>query len=158
MQDAATWVAFNLPVGVVMTLIDNNTPVESGHLVWELRNCGRCIDLVGTGQTEAVDLTQCNMNDCVSSFFWRKVDLAQGAIELFDDVNFQGNRSTLFLGEWPMGTAVSLENWWLRGRVSSVRWHMLDDRQTVALFSNTDGTGALIPTSRVGDGPRRSRT
>jgi len=142
MQDQATWVAFNLPVGIVMTLMDDNvTQVDAGHQVWELRNCGRCIDLIGTGKTEAVDLTQCNMNDCVSAFFYREVDLAMGAVELYDDANFKGNRNVIFLGEWPLATAISLDGWWLRNRVTSVRWTMLDDRQTVDLFSNTDGTG-----------------
>lgn len=141
MQDAATWIAFNLPVGVVMTLMDNDIPVKAGDPVWNLKNCGRCIDLVGTGQTESVDLTQVNMNDCISSFFWRRVDLNLGAIELYDDVDFKGNRLTLFLAEWPVGTIIPLSDWWLNDRVSAVRWTMLHDLQTVALFENTDGTG-----------------
>lgn len=32
------------------------------------------------------------MSDCVSAFFWRLVDLDLGAIELFDDSDFNGNR------------------------------------------------------------------
>jgi hypothetical protein len=134
-------VAFNLPVGSVMTLMDNVVTVASGDLPTDFKNCGRCIDLVGTGQTEGVDLTQCNMNDCVSAFIWREVDLDMGAIELFDDINFGGNRTTLFLGEWPLDKVISIGDWWLNDRVSSVRWHMLNDLQTVALFENADGSG-----------------
>ncbi|RZL89609.1 MAG: hypothetical protein EOP82_18910 [Variovorax sp.] len=75
MQDGATYVAFNLPVATVVTLMDNDVAPKAGAPVMDLGQCGRCIDLVGTGQTEAVDLTKVNMNDCVSSFFWRTVDL-----------------------------------------------------------------------------------
>ena len=55
MFDNATFVSFNLPVGTVMTLMDNVTPVPGGHTVSDLSNCGRCVDLVGTGQTEGVN-------------------------------------------------------------------------------------------------------
>jgi hypothetical protein len=141
MFDQATYVAFNLPVGTVMTLMDNVQPVQAGKTVADLSGCGRCIDLVGTGKTEAVDLMQVNMNDCVSSFFWREVDLNLGAIEVFDDVNFAGNRSTIFLSEWNSGAIYSIADWWLQDRISSVRWRTLGDRQTAVLFDNYDGTG-----------------
>ena len=140
MQDAATWVAFNLPVGTVVTLMDNATPADDGIQPWDLRDCGRCVDLVGTGTTVAVDLVACNMNDCVSAFFWRKVNLDVGAIELFDDDDFKGNRTTLFLSEWPYGKAHSIDRWWLAGRVSSARWKSLQDTQSAGLFSTADGT------------------
>lgn len=139
-QDGATFVAFNLPVGTVLTLMDNVVPMSNGQ-VWNLRDCGRCVDLVGTGTTEAVDLTAVNMNDCVSGFFWRQVDFNLGAIELFEDADFRGTRSTIFLGEWPSGTVHSLDGWWLKDAASSVRWMMLNDRQTASLFDDADGGG-----------------
>jgi hypothetical protein len=141
MFDQATYIAFNLPVGTVMTLMDNVQSVQAGKTVADLSGCGRCIDLVGTGRTEAVDLPQVNMNDCISSFFWREVDLDLGAIEVFDDVNFGGNRSAIFLSEWNSGTIYSIADWWLQDRISSVRWKTLGDRQTAALFDNVDGSG-----------------
>jgi hypothetical protein len=141
MFDQATYVAFNLPVGTVMTLMDNVQSVQAGKTVADLSGCGRCVDLVGTGRTEAVDLMQVNMNDCVSSFFWREVDLDLGAVEVFDDVNFAGNRSTIFLSEWNSGTLYSISDWWLQDRISSLRWKTLGDRQTAVLFDNTDGSG-----------------
>jgi hypothetical protein len=140
--DSATYVAFNLPVGTVMTLMDNIASVEQTFTVANLRQCGRCVDLVGTGKTEAVNLVAVNMNDCVSSFFWRKVDLDLGAIELFEDDNFQGGRSTLFLSEWNTGTVYSLSEWWLQDKISSIRWKMLKDRQTAQFFDNADGSGS----------------
>lgn len=141
MNDQATFVAFNLPVGTVMTLTNDVASVPAGKTVADLSGCGPCVDLVGTGKTEAVDLRAVNMNDCVSTFFWREVDLNLGAIELFDDTNFGGNRSTIFLSEWNSGTIYSITSWWLQDRISSVRWKTLGDRQTAILFDNADGTG-----------------
>ena len=140
MQDAATWVAFNLPVGTVMTLCDNFT-ATNGDPIMVMKNLGRCIDLVGTGQPQGVDLTKVNMNDCVSSFFWRTVDLGMGAIELYEDANFGGNRNVLFLSEWDEGKLQSITGWYLEDRVSSVIWNTLDDRQTASLYANGDGSG-----------------
>jgi hypothetical protein len=52
----ATFVAFNLAVGTVMTLMDNVQPVPATGTVADGSGCGPCIDLVGTGKMEAVDL------------------------------------------------------------------------------------------------------
>ena len=141
MTDQATYIAFNLPIGTVMTLMDNIVPVPSGGNVADLSGCGRSVDLVGTGKTEAVDLMADNENDCISSFFWRTVDLDIGAIELFGDINFGGNRSTIFLSEWNSGTIYSITTWWLQDQISSIRWRTLNDRQTAVMFDNQDGTG-----------------
>jgi hypothetical protein len=97
MQDQATFIAFNLPVGTVMTLMDGVVPPN-------VRFCGRCVDLVGTGKTESVNLMSINLNECLSGFSWRKVDLGLGATELFADDNFNGDRTTIFLRQWPSST------------------------------------------------------
>ena len=98
MQDQATFIAFNLPVGTVMTLMDGMVPQNA-------RFSGRCVDLVGTGKTESVNLRSINLNECLSGFSWRKVALDRGATELFADTNFNGDRTTIFLGQWPAATA-----------------------------------------------------
>jgi len=100
MQYQATVIAFNLPVGTVMTLMDGIVPPN------DLRFCGRFVDLVGTGKTEAVNLMTLNVNHRLSGFFWRKVNLDRGAIELFADTNFHGDRTTIFLGQWPSAKEV----------------------------------------------------
>ena len=141
LQDAVSWVAFNLPVGQVMTLMENFTPLAPGASVGDLSNCGRCIDLVGTGQTESVDLSRVNMNDCMSGFFWRNVDLSQGALELFDDANFGGNRNVIFLSEWPISATISIANWWLNDRVTSLRWDTVPAGKVIVLGENADGSG-----------------
>jgi hypothetical protein len=139
--DSATYIVFNLPIGTVMTLMDHVVPVESSCTIANLRGCGACVDLVGTGDTQLVDLRFINMNDCLSSFFWRKVDLNLGAIELFADANFQGSRCTLFLSEWSPEKIHSISEWWLQDNISSVRWKALTDLQTVQLFEHDDGSG-----------------
>jgi hypothetical protein len=139
-QDAATWVAFNLPEGTVMTLLDNDAPPGKNGCC-DLSKAGRVVDLVGTGRTEAVDLKQVNMNDCASAFFWRPVDLLMGAIELYEDQDFKGNRTVLFLSEWPSSKAASLSGWYIEDRLSSAKWDTLRDVQYAQLFQNSDGTG-----------------
>lgn len=140
MYKQATWAAFNLPAGTVMTLMENPTPVPAGKNVADLSNCGRCIDLVGTGATVAVDLNMANIGCCISMFFWRTVDFDLGAIELFENPQYLNNRNIIFLGEWNPGTIYSIRDWWIAGQVSSVRWTTLD-RATAALFQNVDGSG-----------------
>lgn len=143
--DSATYVAFNLPIGTVMTLMDNIQPLPAGKTAADLSGCGRCVDLVGTGNTESVDLGSVRMNDCVSSFFWRTVDLNMGAIEFFEDVDFNGGRTTIFPSEWNSGVTYSISDWWLTDAVSSVRWKSLNDRQIAVLSDNWDGTGNSFP-------------
>lgn len=140
MQDQATWVSFNLPVGTVVTLMDN-VPSSQNSNIADQSGYGRCVDLIGTGTTTGISLIDANMNDCVSAFFWRTVDLNQGAIVLYQDANFSGSRSAIFLSEWAANTVFSISNWYLQDRVSSITWETLQDRQSVRLFNNADGSG-----------------
>lgn len=140
MFDQASYVAFNLPVGTVMTLMDNVQPPSTTTVV-DVGGCGRCVDLIGTGKTEAIDLIAIGMNDCISSFFWRTVDLNMGAIELFEHNYFGGIRCVIFLSEWNPGTVYPINQWWLQDKISSVRWGSLMDRQVASLFENVDGSG-----------------
>ena len=139
-QDRATYVAFNLPIGTVMTLMDNFVPAGQGGVA-DLRYCGRTVDLVGTGRVESVNLVQRDMNDCVSAFFYRKVDMNMGCIELYDHDDFRGNCVKIFLSEWPSGTVHSVSDWHIQDRISSMRWNTLEDRISVSLFDNDDGSG-----------------
>ena len=148
-NDATTWIAFNLPLGSVMTLMDN-VVAQSSAGVSDLSYCGRTVDLCGTGQLETVDLQKVNMNDCVSAFFWREVDMDLGAIQLYEDLDFKGARSVIFLSEWNSGVPNSIENWYIGGKASSVRWNALNDRQSVVLFENKDGTAGVTRISRRG--------
>lgn len=139
MFDVATLVLYNLPIGVVVTLMDNVAPVKKGAPPADLSNCGRCVDLVGTGETVSLDLGDVNMNDCVSSWFWRDVDLSLGAIELFEDANYTGNYATVFLSEWTPTDVHSIAEWYLQDRISSVRWRSLFDRQDATLYKDVGG-------------------
>lgn len=155
-NDQSTWALFNLPVGTVMTLLENRPPIGNDRSVSDLISAGRSLDLVGVGKTVAVDLAKCGMNDCISSFWWRYVDLTMGAIELFADTNYGGNRSVLFFSEWNAGQLYSFNGWWIDNKASSIRWHTLDPRQTVSMwdvatgpdgansfYSNISGSGGI---------------
>jgi hypothetical protein len=71
MHDRATWLAFNLPAGTVVTMMTHYVAAADGN-VYNLKNCGPVVDLVGTGQTDGVDLTKIGMNDCISAWYWHK--------------------------------------------------------------------------------------
>lgn len=139
--DQARYVAFNLPVGVVLTLTDNIAPLGAGQNAADLSGCGVCVELVGTGQTEALDLMDAGADNCVSAFFWRAVDLELGAIELFQHTGFKGNRSILFLSDWSPGEVHSIGKWWMNDKVSSARWDTLSDRVSAALLEDAEGKG-----------------
>jgi len=138
MQDEATYIAFNLPVGTVMTMTEHLQALN-GHPVFDLRGCGKVIDLVGTGETVAIDLTKMGMNDCLSGFFWRRIDLQIGAIEIFEHANFGGCRTVLFLDDWAYSTLTPLNGWFVDDRASSARWASLDSTVAASLFNDVDG-------------------
>jgi len=141
----AAWVAFNLPVGRVMTLTRHHREIEDGYRLCDLREVAQVADLVGTGRTEAVDLAQIGLQDAVSSFFWRDVDLDMGAIELFCDADFKGNRTVLFLSEWPQGELHALADWVIEDRLGSTRWSTVMDMHYCDLFQHRDGLGKRYP-------------
>lgn len=103
-------------------------------------DAGCAIDLVGTGKTMGVELPSLGLNDCLSAFFWREVDLDVGAVELFADPDFNGTRTTIFLSEWSPDTVHPVNRWWLENKISSMRWRSLD-RQEVEFFNHIDGSG-----------------
>jgi hypothetical protein len=144
-NDTATYVAFNLPVGMVCTLMDNLISLKDGQNPADWSDCGRTFDLVGKGYTQYVNLCNVNLNDCFSAFTWRWVNLDMGFVEVFDDCNFGGNRSVIFLSEWPAGQTVSISRWWLQDRISSMRWPSLTfggaGVASVYWADNTDGSG-----------------
>lgn len=139
-RDTLTWVAWNLPVGMVVTLFDNLTN-DSNRRVGDLSSLGATIDLVGTGLPEATDLRKSNMNDMVSGFFWRNVDLDLGALEMFQDPRFGGVRQCLFLSEWDRDTTYNINDWFMNDSASSLRWTTLSDRASVTLFDDVGGGG-----------------
>ncbi|KAF7887517.1 hypothetical protein EAF00_009811 [Botryotinia globosa] len=139
--DKTSNILWNLPVGVVVTLVGGWAPGEDGKKVVDLSYGNTCLDLVGTGTTEGCELWTSGINDDLSFFFWRNVDLSIGAVELFADGNFTGRRTTIFLGEWESGKVHSFRNWGMNNTCSSLRWKSLGDRQTVTLYDAEDGKG-----------------
>jgi len=139
LQDQATYAAYNLPVGMVVTLMEHFASRATS--IGDLRGFGRCVDLVGTGQTQGVDLIAVNMNDCVSAYFWRTVNLDTGAVELFEHENFNGNRNVIFLSEWKNNVINPMTGWWLEDKVSSIKWSTLRKENSVTFFANANASG-----------------
>jgi len=147
--DHATWVAYNLPVWDVVTLCDDVTETTGGHISELLKNCGRIVDLIGTGKTEAVDLIPMNMNDCASTYIYRHVVPAQGWVELFEDVNYEGNRTCVFFSDFEFKRWHSLSQWYICGRMSSVRRKNLPPDVAVQLCE-MDSNGKYNDFNRIG--------
>jgi hypothetical protein len=140
-QDRAQFAWFYLPVGTVVTLMDNAIPTPSGKPCFDIANCGRCVDLIGTGSLVVIRLSDANMQNCVSAFYWRDVNLNMGTFVLYENAWFQANRTVLFLQDWPDGQVCPITDWYLEDKVSSVDWTSLDDCQLASLFQNADGSG-----------------
>ncbi|TEY44643.1 hypothetical protein BOTCAL_0349g00090 [Botryotinia calthae] len=116
-------------------------PGEDGKKVVDLSYGNTCLDLVGTRTMEGCELWTSGINDDLSFFFWRNVDLSIGAVELFADGSFTGRCTTIFLSEWESGKVQSFRNWGMNDTCSSLRWKSLGDRQTVTLYDGEDGNG-----------------
>ncbi|KAJ2980923.1 hypothetical protein NUW58_g6818 [Xylaria curta] len=139
--DSCSYIAFNLPAGTVMTLMDHVVSVSAGENTANLKHTGASVDLVGVGYTVGVDLMAYGLDDMIASFFWRTVDLTRGAFELFIHPNFTGIRGIVFLAEFQPGVIHDIQAWSMNDSASSVRWKPMVDRQTAALFAHPDGSG-----------------
>ncbi|CAD6443794.1 9987e917-9b40-4ca7-b24d-d8d64c55a178 [Sclerotinia trifoliorum] len=122
-----------MPVGIVMTLL---AAIKTDGLIADLSNALTCIDLVRTGKTKAADLVPAGLNDQISMFFCRTLDLNMGAIEPFDAADFTGRRSTISLS----------------GRLQYKTATIYDgaDRTGVS-YNNTKGWGTTKEIARLSD-------
>ncbi|UTH75686.1 hypothetical protein [Chromobacterium sp. IIBBL 290-4] len=141
MQDNATWIVFNLPENVVCTLCNN---VVQNANPYDFSGAGVCVDLIGNGQVQTIDLVAYGANDCLSGGVWRNVDSSQGWFQLFYDTGERGTFATLFLSEWPIGTPVSIAKWWLQDQGSSINFPSLTPPQLLKLSDNSDGSGQSV--------------
>ncbi|OHX12557.1 hypothetical protein [Chromobacterium sphagni] len=138
MQDQATWLVFNLPENVVCTLCNN--VVQNANPA-DFSNAGVCVDLIGNGQTQTIDLKAYGANDCLSGGIWREVDSDQGWFQLFYDINESGTFATIFLSEWSTAKPISIAKWWLQDQASSLNFPCLTPPQQLTLSDNADGSG-----------------
>lgn len=135
----ATWIAFNLPVGTAMTLIEHKNLGPDAN--YDLSEAGKSIDLVGTGQLATVDLKAVGINDCLQAFVWRFVDLNAGVVEVYEKDNLTGNRVIIFLAEWPLGKVQNISQWYMNDKISSMRWWTILEQQKVTFYEKSDGSG-----------------
>lgn len=141
-DDCVTWIAFNLPDGVVCTLY-TDIPDNPGSAA-DFKDCGVCVDLIGNGTVQTIDLGAYDAFDCLSGGVWRTVQKDQGWVQLFrdwEDKKCSGQFITLFSTEWPTGGVNSLAGWWLKDKASSVNLPCLTPAQQVTFYQNDDGPG-----------------
>jgi hypothetical protein len=119
LQDRCTWVVFELRVGTVVTLLQSVTAPVPGQ-PYNFAHAGSCVDLIGNGKVQTVDLSQVYANDCISAFVWRRVDLKAGVFQLFDGASWNGFGNTFFLAEWPANTVHNLQGWTVCDKAASI--------------------------------------
>ncbi|WAS99242.1 hypothetical protein [Nannocystis punicea] len=134
-QDCTSFVRYNIPKGHVVTLLDNVTTSKFPFL----DRAGRVYDIIGDGAEHVVDLRQYNMNDCVSAFVWRIVDLSQGYVFLFEGADFTGARTTVFPSEWEFNKDHSMVEWYINDRLSAIKWQGLLDTVNMILYEHIGG-------------------
>jgi hypothetical protein len=138
LNDRASAVRWNLPVGRVVTFTENNGNAR----LPDLTGLGRTHDLIGNGGSGEIHFGNSDTNDCFSGFFWRDVDLARGHIVFYKDSDYRNIRQTVFLSEWEIDKAHNISGWAIQDRMSSVRWMNLDPRIIVGLYDGTAGGGS----------------
>lgn len=138
LQDSATWIVFNLPENVVCTLCNNL--VQNAN-PYDFANAGVCVDLIGNGKIQTIDLVAYGANDCLSGGIWREVDPTQGWFQLFIDSGERGSFATIFFTEWPTAKPNSIAKWWLQDKASSLNYPCLTPPQLLQLSDNSDGSG-----------------
>jgi hypothetical protein len=141
LQDSATWIVFNLPKNVVCTLCDN---LVQNTNPYDFSDAGVCVDLIGNGQIQTIDLAAYGANDVLSGGIWRQVDPTQGWFQLFYDTAQCGTFATIFLSEWPTSKPNSIAKWWLQDQGSSINYPCLTPPQLLKLADNSDGTGQYV--------------
>jgi hypothetical protein len=144
LDSEATWIAFNLPEGVVCTLFDYSISPPSSSTPFSLAGAGVCVDLIGNGDVQTVDLFAYGANDRMSAGIWRQVDMSAGWFQLFRDTNSEASFVTIFLAEWPVATANSLSGWDINSIASSINYPSLTPPQQLLLWTNTDGSGPAV--------------
>lgn len=148
-ENSSDWIAFNLPDGIVMTLLNNPTSPPAGE-PFNFAGAGVCVDLFGNGTTQTVDLSKVGAVNCLSAFIWRKVDLSMGVFQLFDsgftydakpNENTLGPRYTFFLCEWAKDVAHSLKDWAICDASDAIYFTGLNS-QSVHLYDGGNGDGS----------------
>ncbi len=146
-QDKSDFVAYNLPVGRVLTLF-NNTSTPPKTEPYNFAGLGVCVDLFGTRKTETVDLAKVGAVNCLTSYIWRDPDFNTGLFQLFDTGSkdepttaTEGPRTTIFLSEWAKDQPHSLAKWAICDASDSIYYSGLN-AQSVFLYDGGNGDGA----------------
>lgn len=131
MRDDATSVKWSLPAGVVVTLMD-----DVAGSVADIHK-SRTFDCVGTGQFDLKDI----MNDCISAVYATTYDSRLGYVEVYDDINYSGNRTFIFPSKFNNDQLVSIAAWRQQDGISSIKWSNLGELTQMIFYDKIDGSG-----------------
>lgn len=147
--NSVSWIAFNLPAGTVCTLVQHIRAMPSPTAgdpskPYNFAGVGICVDLIGNGQVQTVDLGLYGANDLLTGGIWRKPDFKQGWFQLCEAADCNGRLNTIFFSEWTGATWHPLTNWALNGTGSSANYPCLTPPQFLTLAVNSDGSGQQL--------------
>ncbi|MEZ2250785.1 hypothetical protein [Microcoleus sp.] len=96
------------------------------------------------------------MDNSVSAFYYRKISMDFGAVELFTEKGYKNSRLVLFLCEWPTGSIFSLDGSPFNKNIQSARWQALSDLQSVTLYEDGQGNGKSY--ANMNGGTKKNKT
>jgi len=134
---------------------NNPSPVEPNYIKYpkmtpvDVTSAGSDIhaapsfDCIGVGQIKSLPF----INDCITAAIVREFDTTPGYVTLYDDPQFGGNRTCLFLSHYKRDEIHSITKWRQNDKISSIDWSNLGELFHVQFFENPNGTGACFSDS-----------
>lgn len=151
-RDWATHIAYRLPVGTVVTLVDDlitdGAKLEASDYEFENQiRFSASIDLIGTGELESIWLDPSTYMK-LAGWAWYTYDVNLGYLQLFTGVNYGGQRTVLFPSRfnpdqvYPFGR--SGREWFMHDKLASIDWSQLDTTVRFDFMNNMDGSGLVF--------------
>ncbi len=98
------------------------------------------------------------MNHSISAVWIGNYDNRVGYMTVYEDSNFQGNRTNLFLSMFAPDAIISISSWLAQDRISSIDWSKLGELCRVNFYNNADGSGSSTTVYSAGIIPNRFPT
>jgi hypothetical protein len=146
----ATMVSYNLPVGYVISLVQDTMMLGTtfSGVDFQFENQLRwvaTIELIGTGKPEAKMLDPGTKTQ-VNGWCLYKYDVNLGYVEVFTGTAFTGNRAVLFPSRYSFNTLIPFKGnsiyWYIDNKIKSIRWDKLDNPCYFTFYRNYDSSGA----------------
>ena len=134
MFDRITSVEWDLPDGVVVTMMDN----VPDNFDAALKDGGRHYDMHKKASYNNISFR--GVNDRMSSYTMYTVDTDLGLVSLFEADDFRANYKFLYLSLFEPNVIHDMRGWFMADRISSLGVRTIDTG-IVTFYENSDGSG-----------------